>query len=268
MTGARLLAAFGTAGGRPPATLESLRVGADGRARAIVGAAWPHGSPQDEAGLYEELLDDGALDALRGLAERPGLRLAAGEHGPIRPGSGRSSLVVAGADDEPPIEVAWGAFAQLPAAVGEAEAQLRAVLARVREHPVMALRLGVEPAGDGAPGGRATIALTLANRGRRPLAHALLQDGAELPRVAAIAAGGRDGPLPLSTYHAATPVVLVDPPPPTQLDPGAAVRVRATVAGDALAGAGATLVAFARGTVQVTVDGAPLGLDAFLIATR
>ena len=48
---ADLLIAYTRSGGAPPATLESLRVHADGSARAIVTNAWPDGAPQDEAGL-------------------------------------------------------------------------------------------------------------------------------------------------------------------------------------------------------------------------
>ena len=50
---APLLLGFSVSGGSPPPTLESLRVFADGYARAIVAGAWPDGEPQDEAGLYE-----------------------------------------------------------------------------------------------------------------------------------------------------------------------------------------------------------------------
>ena len=65
---AELLIAYARSGGAPPATLESLRVHADGSARAIVTNAWPDGAPQDEAGLYETTLGDDAVAELRALA--------------------------------------------------------------------------------------------------------------------------------------------------------------------------------------------------------
>ena len=68
---ADLLIAYTRSGGAPPATLESLRVLADGSARAIVTNAWPDGAPQDEAGLYETTLGDDVLAELRALAGRP-----------------------------------------------------------------------------------------------------------------------------------------------------------------------------------------------------
>jgi len=131
-----LLAAYGAAGGAPPATMESLRVLEDGTARAIVGSPWPHGTPLDEAGVYETTLPPDDLEALRALAADEALRAAAGEHGPIRGDSGARSISL-GED----LRIRWGAFADPPAAATAAEARLREVLARVREHPVAVLRL-------------------------------------------------------------------------------------------------------------------------------
>lgn len=133
---APLLAAYGAAGGTPPATMESLRVLEDGTARAIVGSPWPDGTPRDEAGVYETTLAPDDLDAVRALANDEQLRAAAGEHGPIRGDSGARSISL-GED----LTIRWGAFADPPPAVQAAEAQLRDVLARVREHPVAVLRL-------------------------------------------------------------------------------------------------------------------------------
>jgi hypothetical protein len=133
---APLLAAFGVAGGAPPATLESLRVLADGRARAIVGSAWPEGTRQDEAGLYETTLSPGDLDLLRALVADEALRSAGGEYGPIRADSGARSIGL-GED----LTIRWGAFAEPPAPVIAAAARLRDLLVRVREHPVAVLRL-------------------------------------------------------------------------------------------------------------------------------
>jgi len=131
-----LLAAYGAAGGAPPATMESLRVLADGTARAIVGSPWPDGRPLNEAGVYETTLDAHDLEAVRALARDEQLRAAAGERGPIRADSGARSISLGEATT-----IRWGPFADPPAAVHAAEARLREVLAHVREHPVAALRL-------------------------------------------------------------------------------------------------------------------------------
>lgn len=263
MSGAPLLAAFGASGGMPPATLESVRVLSDGRARAIVGCAWPHGEPLDEAGHYETVLGESELASLRALAADPALREGAAEHGPIRPGSGRSSLSLAGAGGDT-VKIAWGAFAELPAAVTVAAATLRRVLTTVREHPTAVIKLELDVTGQPGPEGLA-IVVTLANRGREPVAHSLFQAGRELPRVAAIAPEYAGSPLPLSTYDAATPIALSDPAPPDVLAPGAELRLRAS-APLALAPGEHAIVGFARGTLEVEVDGSPVAIDLFLIA--
>lgn len=242
---APLLAAFGVAGGAPPATVESLRVLADGRARAVVGSAWPDGTPQDEAGLYETTLAPDDLDALRALVADEGLRDAAGEHGPIRADSGRSALSVG---DE--VKIRWGAFAQPPVPVGAAVALMRKLLVKVREHPVAVLRLAVV-SGDG-------LTLELSNPGRERVRHSLLLPGTEPPRVAVAEPG--DGPVPLSTYHAAVPVE--GEPAGDELGPGETrtISVSAPLEGDR------PLIAFARGALEIPVDGRPVPLDLFLIA--
>jgi hypothetical protein len=147
-----LLAAFGAAGGRPPATMESLRVLADGRARALVGSAWPEGRRQDEAGLYETTLAPDDLGVLRALVADDALRSAGGEYGPIRADSGARSIGL-GED----LTIRWGAFAEPPAPVLAAAARLRELLERVREHPVAVLRL------------RAGDPIELSNPGSRPV---------------------------------------------------------------------------------------------------
>jgi hypothetical protein len=186
---AALLAAYGAAGGAPPATLESLRVLADGTARAIVGSPWPDGTPLDEAGVYETTLAADDLEALRAIAADEQLRAAAGEHGPIRGDSGARSISL-GED----LTIRWGAFAAPPPGVAEAEARLRAVLARVREHPVAVLRLR-----DGA----------LSNPGTQPVSYRVeLRSG--------------DGDS-LAAYHAATPVP--SGPSHGELGPGETVRI-------------------------------------------
>ena len=257
------LAAFGTAGGAPPATLESLRVLPDGRARAIVGSAWPAGAPQDEAGLYETRLAQAELEALQALAGDRALRALEGEHGPIRADSGRSSLSLSGAGGEQ-VEIAWGAFAELPAPLPAAVAALRRILAAVREHPVAALRLAIEAEGEPGPEG-VGLAFTLANPGRERVRHSLLLDGAERPRVAFVPTGSPGDPPALSTYRAAVPVVLDEPLRDDALAAGEERRLRATAPLEPAPGAYA-LVAFARGTLKLVVDGRPLGLDLFLIS--
>lgn len=261
---APLLAAFGAAGGAPPATLESLRVLVDGNARAIVGSAWPDGAPQDEAGLYETQLAQDDLDSLQALAGDRTLRALAREHGPIHADSGRSSLSLAGPDDEL-IEIAWGAFAKPPDPLPAAVATLRRILAKVREHPLAALRFEVDVERQPGPEG-ITLGFTIANPGRDGVRHSLLLQGSEAPRVAALPASASADPLVLSTYRAATPVVLADEPLRDEaLAPRAERRLRAT-APLQLAPGEHSLVAFARGTLEVIVDDLPLGLDVFLIS--
>jgi hypothetical protein len=248
-----LLAAFGVAGGAPPATLESLRVHADGRVRAIVGAAWPAGQRQDEAGLYETTLAPDERAALAKLAGDGELRALAGEHGPLHADSGRSSLSLA-APGGAAVEIAWGAFATPPEPLPAAVAALRGILARVREHPVAVVRLGLEHEGD-------ALAFTLANPGRERVRHSLLLAGTEPLRVAAVSAD----PPPPAAYRAGVPATLLDAPLDDDvLEPGAARRLRASTA--VTPAAGERLVAFARGTVELAVDGEPLALDAFLVA--
>lgn len=215
---ARLLAAYGAAGGAPPATMESLRVLEDGTARAIVGSPWPDGTPLNEAGVYETTLTPDHLDAVRAIARDEALRAAAGDHGPIRADSGVRTISLG---EEATIR--WGAFADPPPAVLAAEATLREVLARVREHPVAALRLS-----EGE----------LSNPGREPISY----------RVE-LRAGDGDT---LSAFHAATPVGSSD----GELGAGESVR--------APAGQGSS--AFARGALEVPVDGRPVALDVFVVA--
>jgi hypothetical protein len=186
---AALLAAYGASGGAPPATMESLRVLADGTARAIVGSPWPDGTPLDEAGVYETTLAPDDLEALRHLVHDEQLRAAAGEHGPIRGDSGARSISL-GED----LTIRWGAFADPPPAVRTAEAQLRELLAGVREHPVAVLRLR-----DGE----------LSNPGTEPVTY----------RVE-LRTGDGDN---LSAYHAATPVP--SGPSHGELEPGETRRV-------------------------------------------
>lgn len=265
MTAAPLLAAFGAAGGMPPATLESVRVCADGHARAIVGSAWPDGDPQDEAGLYETQLEPAELEAVRALAGDRALRALAGEHGPVRADSGRSSLSLGDDADGEAVKIVWGAFAKPPDPLPAAVAALRRILAIAREHPVAALRLAVEldgePGKDGVP-----LVFTLSNPGREGVRHSLMLQGAEAPRVAVLPASGAQDPLVLSNYRTATPVALLDDPlREDALAAGAEQRLRAT-APVVLEPGEHGLVAFGRGTLEVIVDARPLALEVFLIA--
>lgn len=220
---APLLAAFGAAGGAPPATMESLRVLTDGTARAIVGSPWPDGRPLDEAGLYETTLEPADLDAVRALVDDPQLRATGGEYGPIRSDSGARSISL-GED----LTIRWGPFADPPAPVLVAEARLRDVLTRVREHPVAVLRV------------RGGDEIELSNPGRRAVTY-----GVQL-RV-----GDGDN---LSAYHAATPVPAG--PSHGELGPGETVRVAG--------GQGRNV--FARGALEIAVDDRPLALDVFVVS--
>jgi hypothetical protein len=261
---APLLAAFGAAGGMPPATLENLRVLADGKARGIVGSAWPDGMPQDEAGLYATQLGQDDLDTLKGLAGDRGLRGLAGEHGPIQSDSGRSSLTLGDGDDEP-FKITWGAFAKPPDPLPAAVDTLRRMLTMVREHPVAALRFAVDADRDAGTRGIG-LAFTLSNPGVEDVRHSVLLLGSDSPRVAALPPGQIHDPLVLSTYRTATPVVLIDQPlREDALAAGEERRLRATAELD-LAPGEHRLVAFGRGTLEVIVDEHPLALEVFLIS--
>jgi hypothetical protein len=102
------------------------------------------------------------------------------------------------------------------------------VLARVREHPVAVLRL------------RAGEAIELSNPGSRAVRY-----GVQLR------AGDGDN---LSAYHAATPIAA--DPTDGELGPGETVRVAD--------GQGRSV--FARGALEVPVDGRPVPLDLFVVA--
>jgi hypothetical protein len=126
------------------------------------------------------------------------------------------------------LTIRWGAFADPPPAVRAAETTLRELLARVREHPVAVLRL------------RAGDAIELSNPGSHAVRY-----GVQLR------AGEGEN---LSAYHAATPIAA--DPSDGELGPGETVRV---------AGAQGPNV-FARGALEVRVDGRPVPLDLFVVA--
>jgi len=135
-----LLASFAAAGGAPPASQELVRVFRDGRVRALAGTAWPGLGPVDEAGAYAFELDAGALAELERLADA-----AAGEEldSPREPGSGRFALDVGDA-----ARLRWDPFTTPSAPVAALADRLLALLAEARAHPLAAVRLEVEAAGD------------------------------------------------------------------------------------------------------------------------
>jgi hypothetical protein len=260
---APLLAAFGAAGGMPPATLENLRVYEDGTARGIVGSAWPDGKPQDEAGLYAMQLEQEDLDTLTTLAGDRALRALAGEHGPIQSDSGRSSLTLGDGDDA--YKITWGAFAKPPDPLPEAVDTMRRLLTEVREHPVAALRFTVEADSEASRYG-VGLAFTISNPGAEAVRHSLLLLGSEAPRVTALPPGEIHDPLVLSTYRAATAVALADEPlREDTLAGGDERRLRARAELELEPGEH-RLVAFGRGTLEVIVEGHPLALEVFLIS--
>jgi hypothetical protein len=171
-----VIAGYSVTGGSPPPALESLQVFEDGRARAVVTSAFPHGARQDEAGVYECSLDADALARVRAMTEDPALLALAGEHGAVRADSGRVSLRLGDAT------IVWGAFSE-PPEVASAVAVMRAMLEDVRRHPVAAVRMAV-----------AEGELELSNPGEQPVGVSLLR-----PRVAS-------GSPSLSLYRAAEEV--------------------------------------------------------------
>ena len=184
---ADLLIAYTRSGGAPPATLESLRVHADGSARAIVTNAWPDGAPQDEAGLYETTLGDDVLAELRALAADPELLGLPASLGEVRSDSGETGLSLAGE------RKSWGAFAELPAPLRAAEARLRELLGEVRRHPRVAVRLELARRGDDQ------LELAVTSIGSEPVRSSLLVTPARVARVD----GDLPRPVPLSLYREA-----------------------------------------------------------------
>lgn len=173
---AALLTAFGAGGGIPPATAELLRVYEDGAARAVVGNAWPSGSPQDEAGSYEQRLAPAELAALATLLD----------------GAGRPAPVSAPSADSGRCElelpdgrvIVWPLSAPAPDPLGPLVERLRGLLAATRRHPLGALALGLDAA-----------ELTLHNPGSEPVTlHGagtwrIRTDGGERPSLRDVLAG-------------------------------------------------------------------------------
>jgi hypothetical protein len=242
---ADLLIAYARSGGAPPATLESLRVHADGSARAIVTNAWPDGAPQDEAGLYETTLGDELLAELRALAADPQLRGVPAELGEVRADSGQTSLSLAGED------TTWGAFSELPAPLLAVEARLRALLGEVRRHPRAAVRLALTRRGDDQ------LELAVSSTGSEPVRSSLLVT----PPRAARVDGELPQPVPLRLYREAAELELAETLDGEPLAAGETRRVRARAPG----GSGALLV-FAPLTIELPANGDLVTLDGFLVA--
>jgi hypothetical protein len=177
-----LLVAYGAGGGIPPATYETLRVYEDGTARAVVGNAWPLGSPQDEAGSYARSgVDLAALRAeLSGDFEAAGDLTADSGRCELRLGDGRRAI--------------WPMNDPPPPSLATLVERMRALLAETRRHPVGALALGAAAVGDG-------LGLTLHNPGSEPVAIA----GGEFRTRASANANGR---ADLEALVAAEPLVV------------------------------------------------------------
>jgi hypothetical protein len=242
---ADLLIAYSRGGGAPPATLESLRVHADGSARAIVTNAWPDGAPQDEAGLYETTLGVDVIAELRALAADPRLRGLPASLGEVRSGSGETGISLAGERKR------WGAFAELPAPLLAAEARLRELLAEVRRHPRVAVRLELERRGD------SELELAVTSTGSEPVRSSLLVTPARVARVH----DDLPRPVPLRLYRDAHVLSLAATLDGEPLAPGETRRVRAR----APEGSGPLLV-FAPLTIELPADGDLVALDGFLVA--
>ena len=242
---ADLLIAYTRSGGAPPATLESLRVHADGYARAIVTNAWPDGAPQDEAGLYETTLGDDVLAGLRALAADEELLSLPASLGEVRSDSGETGISLAGERKR------WGAFAELPAPLRAAEERLRALLGEVRRHPRVAVRLELARRGDDQ------LELAVTSIGSEPVRSSLLVTPARVARIA----GDLPRPVPLRLYREAAVLALAEPLDREPLAPGETRRVLAR----APEGTGALLV-FAPLTIELPADGDHVALDGFLVA--
>jgi hypothetical protein len=190
-----LLTAFARGGGSPPATYETLRVYEDGAVRAVVGNAWPLGTPQDEAGSYEQRL---AADELAALAELAGGVAAPPPPAPAPADAGRCELELPGGR-----EVAWAMHAPPPGDLGPLVDRLRELLLATRRHPLGALALVVEPG-----------ELHLRNPGTEPVG--LVPDS-------------------LQVTAAAPQAITVDPATlPADLAPGAATKLAGAAQGDVL----------------------------------
>jgi hypothetical protein len=234
-----LLASFAAAGGAPPASQVLVRVFRDGRVRALAATAWPGLGPVDEAGAYAFDLDAGALADLERLAGA-----AAGERldSPREPGSGRFALDVG--DDA---RLRWDPFTTPPEPVAALADRLRTLLVEARAHPLAAVRLEVEAAGDPL---RLTFRFTAL--GSEPISLTVASLRARVVEVAS----EPSEPPPLAWVREAAPLDA-GPAGPAELAPGEAL----TLEGATSAPPGRVRVdGFARvalGEVEATLGAGP-----------
>jgi hypothetical protein len=229
-----LLVAYAVGGGIPPATYETLRVYVDGTARAVVGNAWPLGSPQDEAGTYEHRVAD--LAPLR--------EPIAGDFGPLgepTADSGRCELRLGEGR-----RAVWPMNDPPPPALAPLVERMRALLAETRRHPLGAVALSLAAAGD-------SLELTLHNPGREPVGI----EGGEF-RLRATPVEGEVGGRPdLESLVTGDPLALG--PLPDALAPGE----RRTLTASATPG---RLDVYARLTADLPYEGERLRLECVLLA--
>jgi hypothetical protein len=272
----RLVVALAVTGGSPPPTQEVLRVYDDGRAVALVGNAWPEGTPLDEAGVYQTVLPPAEIDALVAVLAERHIGDLAPEYGPRRADSGVTTVVVpAGASEQ---RIRWGAFADVPEALGDLRRRLRGLLSEVRRWPVQAVQVAVEIATDRLVAGQAfPVAVVLTNRGRQPVRVSLTgaPGGAGDSVRLHVAPAGEARPTaapPLAIIQAARPVALVGPATSAgreqsvALTPGGTWRLTATAPAITGPPGAYWLYAFAEAQLQVVVDDRPLTLGCFVAA--
>ena len=218
MNGALLLA-YACGGGIPPATYEALRVYEDGAVRAVVGNAWPSGTPQDEAGSYEWRLEAAALEGLARAGAAAGGDAAAAE-GPFPADSGRCELGLPGGR-----ELAWPATAPPPADAADLVGRLRELLRETRRHPLGALAVALEPPVPVAAGAPFALGIRLINPGREPIGLVRPDDPGRV-RLRVTAADGDAGGRPdLESLVAAAPLEITPGDVPSELGPGDHVTV-------------------------------------------
>jgi hypothetical protein len=249
-----LLTGFAVGGGIPPATYEALRVHEDGVVRAVVGNAWPFGTPQDEAGSYEQRIGpDATAELARAVAAiaqvpEPAARLTAD--------AGRCQLAIG---DER--RIAWSTSEEPPEALVPLVERLRELLTATRRHPVGALALALEPVAATA-GEPFVLGLVLHNPGSEAIRLRPPDEPGRL-RVRVSPADGRGRP-DLEALVAADALAVDVLDLPAELGPGE----RVTVAGrGAIAAPGHwRLDVLARLDADVPYEGEPLRLECVALA--
>lgn len=231
-----LLVAYAVGGGIPPATYETVRVHEDGVVRAVVGNAWPFGSPQDEAGSYEHRFADAELASLR-----EALAVDFGPDGEPTADSGRCELRLGDGR-----RAMWPANDPPPPALVPLVERMRALLAETRRHPLGAVALGLETAGE-------SLELTLHNPGSEPVG---IESG-DFRLLATPVEGEVGGRPDLESLVAAEPLALG--PLPDELAPGE----RRTLTARAAPG---RLDVLARLTADLPYEGERLRLECVLLA--